>query len=177
MRKTPVVALIVVLALFISSAAPLLNAQNGGAPAAPPNDDMARRTLKAFAPFIRAILTRRINNAQQIFRIRRPVLTYLDQPESIIIFNRFLKPDAFTLNLVGGKALGNNLGILLFTIASNEGPVYFKIYYYGVEDTIYIDRMTISDDWDDLEAAAASIESLPSPVSIPMANLDEGGGQ
>ncbi len=180
MRKTPAVAMIVILALVLGSAAPLLlQAQNGGvAPRlGPAPDDMPRRTAKAFAPFLRAIIMRRTTTAQQIFKMRRPVMTALDHPDTLRILGRFQKPDTLALNLVGGRMLGESTGILLFTIASVEGPVYIKIYYYGVEDVIYIDRMDIGDDWDDMEAAAISVQSLPSPITVSLGSIDDGAGQ
>src|SRR5436190_1575802 len=86
MRKMPAVAMIVLTALAVGSASPLLlNAQNasvgtGASGAAAGNDDMPHRTARAFAPFLRAIIQRRISTAQQIFKVRRNVSNMLDQP-------------------------------------------------------------------------------------------------
>jgi len=177
MRKTPVVAMIVLAALVIGSATPLmLKAQNAGAGRQPvaAADDMAHRTTRAFAPFIRAIIMRRVNTAQQIFKIRRSVMTGLEQQETVRILSRFQKPDSLSLNLVGGRLLGQDIGILLFTLANEEGPIYFKIYYYGFDGQIYIDRMDIGEDWDELEKAAISMESLPAPVTVALNSADLG---
>jgi hypothetical protein len=179
MRKSPAVAAIVLIALILGGAAPLmLRAQAGGAarPIAA-TDDLPHRTTRAFAPFVRALILRRMNTAQQIFKVRRPVMTALEQPEVVRILGRFQKPDRLDLNLVGGRMLGQNIGILLFTIANEEGPVYFKIYYYGVTDQIYVDRIDISDDWDDLEAAAASVETLQTPITVSLSGADDTGGK
>ena len=180
MRKTPIVAMIVLAALAIGSATPLLlKAQNAGAGRAPAaaTDDLAHRTARGFAPFIRAIIMRRVNTAQQIFKVRRNVMMSMEQGDVVRILSRFQKPDTLSLNLVGGRLLGQNIGILLFTISNDEGPIYFKIYYSGTDDQIYIDRMEIGDDWDDLEAAAVSVESLPSPITVSLGVIDAGAGQ
>lgn len=178
MRKTPAVALMIVLAMLIGGGVPLLQAQNGGSVSGPKPaaaDDLPRRTAKAFAPFLRAIIMRRINTAQQIFKVRRSVMNSLEQPETTRVLGRFQKPDTLSINLVGGRMLGQNIGILLFTMTNEEGPIYFKIYYYGVEDQIYIDRMDIGDDWDDMASIAASLDSLPAPINVPLGVIDEGG--
>jgi hypothetical protein len=101
----------------------------------------------------------------------------MEQGDIVRILSRFQKPDTLSLNLVGGRLLGQNIGILLFTISNDEGPIYFKIYYSGTDDQIYIDRMDIGDDWDDLEAAAVSVESLPSPITVSLSTIDAGTGQ
>ena len=180
MRKTPIVAMIVLAALAIGSATPLmLKAQNAGAGRGPVAavDDLAHRTARGFAPFIRAIIMRRVNTAQQIFKVRRNVMMSMEQGDTVRILSRFQKPDTLSLNLVGGRLLGQNIGILLFTISNDEGPIYFKIYYSGTDDQIYIDRMDIGDDWDDLEAAAVSVESLPAPITVSLGVIDAGAGQ
>ncbi len=178
MRKTPAVALIVLAALVIGSATPvMLQAQTGAAGRGPAvaTDDLAHRTTRAFAPFIRAILMRRVNTAQQIFKMRRPVMVALEQQDTVRLLSRFQKPDSLSLNLVGGRLLGENIGILLFTLSNEEGPIYFKVYYYGFEDQIYIDRMDIGEDWDDLEKAAVALESLPAPITVSLGAFDTGG--
>ena len=177
MRKTPAVALIVLAALVIGSATPvMLQAQNAGAGRGPAaaTDDLAHRTTRAFAPFIRAILMRRVNTAQQIFKIRRSVMVSLEQQDTVRLLSRFQKPDSLNLNLVAGRLLGQNIGILLFTLSNEEGPVYFKVYYYGFEDQIYVDRMDIGEDWDELEKAATTLESLPAPVTVSLGAVDGG---
>ena len=181
MRKTPIVATIVLAALIIGSATPLLlHAQNGGTargPVAASTDDLPHRTTRAFAPFIRAIIMRRVNTATQIFKVRRNVMMSLEQQDTVRILSRFQKPDTLNLNLVGGRLLGDNIGILLFTLANDQGPIYFKVYYSGTDDQIYIDRMDIGDDWDDLEAAAISVDSLPAPITVSLGVVDAGAGQ
>ena len=152
-------ALIAPLALHAQSRQP-------APPAAGGTDDMPHRTAKAFAPFIRAIASRRYNTAQQIFKLRRSVQAALEDPDTTGILARFIKADRFELNLIGGRTLGQNVGILLFTIASEEGPVAFKIYYYGFGTDIYVARIDVSDDWDQIEALSGTVDSLPAPVTV-----------
>ena len=187
MRKMPALVLIVVIALGVGSAAPLvIKAQNnGGAGGGAGNpqalatgEDMPHRTAREFAPLIRAMVTRRFNSVKPIFKIRRSVETSLEQPEAVRVLSRFQnKPDRFDLNLIGGRTLGNNIGILYFTIATEEGPVAFKVYYYGFADSIYIARMDIMDDWAEIETTSATMESLPSPITVSLSGqIDNGGG-
>jgi hypothetical protein len=182
MRKLPAVAMIVLSALAVGSASPLLlhaqAAGGGGARgvAAVNNEDMPHRTARSFAPFVRAILVRRLTVAQQIFKLRRNVMVDLESAEVAQMFNRFNRPDRVDLNLVGGRNLGQNLGILFFTLTSQEGPVAFKVYYYGFGEDIYIARMDITDSWEDIETWAQGVENLPSPVTVPLGPLNPAGG-
>ncbi|HVT80146.1 MAG TPA: hypothetical protein VHM90_05770 [Phycisphaerae bacterium] len=180
MRKMPAVALALLIGLMIGSATPhSSNAQTGGGArvTGASGEDMPHRTAKAFAPFIRAVIARRMNNAAQLFKLRRSVQTYLEQAETVQILGRFVKPDRLNLNLVGGRTLGENIGVLFFTVAHEEGPVAFKIYYYGVGDDIYIARMDIMDGWDEIEAAAISVEALNAPIVVNLGGaIDETGG-
>jgi hypothetical protein len=178
MRKMPALALIVLTALAIGGAAPLLLRAQTGGPAragAAPADDFPRRTTREFAPFIRALLSRRVTTAQQIFRMRRGVLAALDNMDDVRILGRFQRPSRIDLNLVGGRILGRGIGILLFTVTNEEGPVFFKIYYYDFGDQRYIDRIDISDDWTDLETAVTTVEMLPTPITVSLATGEEGG--
>lgn len=178
MRKWPAVAVIFLAGLFVGSAGPsITQAQSGGTGGARPTDDMPHRTAKAFAPFIRAIIGRRMNNAQQIFKLKKPVQTYLEQAETVQILGRFVKPDRMDLNLVGGKTLGQNIGILYFTVANDDGPVGFKIYYFGIADEIYISRMDIMDTWDEIEEATVHIDSLPAPIVVNLGGVIDEAGQ
>jgi hypothetical protein len=180
MRKLPAVAMIVLTALAVGSASPLLlhaqAAGTGSRVAAMGNDDMPHRTARTFAPFVRAILVRRINTAQQIFKLRRNVVNELESPEIAQMFNRFNRPDRVDLNLVGGRTLGQNLGTLFFTITSPEGPVGFKVFYYGYGEDIYISRMDISDDWEDVDTWSRTVDLLSTPVTVPLGQLTPVGG-
>jgi hypothetical protein len=170
MRKMPVLALILVAIAAIGSLTPMIIQAQNRPPVAPPSngDEMANRTIRAFAPFLRAIVSRRYNTAQQIFKIRRAVETSLEQEEPTRILSRFTKPDRFDLNLIGGRTLGQNIGILMFTIASQDGPVAIKIYYYGYGPDINVSRIDVSDDWDEIEALSTTVEILQTPVTVPL---------
>ena len=167
MRKKPILVVALAALVALGSLTPLaLKAQNRNAPPAAAGDDMPHQTAKAFAPFIRAIVSRRYNTAQQIFKLRRSVQASLEDADTTGILARFIKADRFDLNLIGGRTLGQNVGILLFTMASEDGPVAFKIYYYGFGNDIYVARIEVSDDWDQIEALSATVDSLPAPVTI-----------
>jgi hypothetical protein len=174
MRKMPLVLIALIVGGMIGSATPMLvqgQARAGAAAVAPPApgaDDMARRTIRAFAPFLRALVSRRYNQAQGIFKIRRSVQAYLEQEEPTRIMSRFIRPDRFDLNLVGGRTLGQNIGILLFTIAAEDGPVAIKIYYYGYGNDINVSRIDVSDDWDEIELLSSTVEVLQVPVTVPL---------
>jgi hypothetical protein len=174
----------VVLMAAASIAAPLLlRAQQGvptggGAPGAagaqPQVDDMPHYTAKKFAAFLHAIVLRSPNKAMQVFKIRRAVQNSLEQADTIRILGRFQRPEKLELNLVGGRTLGKDMGILFFTIATSDGPVSFKIYYYGFEQDLNIARIDISDDWDTIEQQSATIEILQAPITVPLGQIDEG---
>src|SRR6185369_12673864 len=114
MRRSPAVLLLILAAFAVGSATPvMLMAQNGGGMTSVPGaagDDMPHRTAKAFAPFLKAVITKRYNTAQQIFKIRRSVENSLEEQQSVRILNRFNKPERMDLNLVGGRTLGQNIG-------------------------------------------------------------------
>jgi len=150
----------------------MLRAQVGAA-----GDEMPNRTAKAFAPFIRAVVTRRMNAAQQIFKTSRAVQNYLELPESVAILARFQKPDRLDLNLIGGRTLGQNLGILYFTVSTEDGPVAFKVFFYGFNNEIFIDQIEMTDDWTEMSDACINLQMLQSPVTVPLGNKDDGGGQ
>jgi hypothetical protein len=175
MKKALVLVALIVCGLIGSSTPMLLHAQNRGGAAVVPagGDDMANRTIRAFAPFLRAIVSRRYNQAQGIFKIRRSVQSYLEQEEPTRILGRFIRPDRFDLNLVGGRSLGQNIGTLLFTIAAEDGPVAIKVYYYGYGNDINVSRIDVSDDWDELEMLATTVEILQAPVTVPLTAVPE----
>ena len=180
MRKMPALFLTVIAALAIGGAAPLLlRAQAGGTvrpgAGAATAESVPQRAAREFAPFIRALIQRRVTNAQQIFRMRRPVINSLDNADNVRILGRFQKPDRFDLNLVGGRMFGKNVGVLLFTVVNEEGPVSFKIYFYDFGDQRYVDSMEISDDWSELETAATTVDLLPTPITLSLSSAPEGG--
>lgn len=184
MRKASVwMGVLVVLILGLAVSAPLLlrsargQAGAGGVAAAgEAGDDMPHRTAKAFAPFIHAVVTRRVTQAQRIFKMRRSVETAIEQADTVRIFGRFTKPDGLDLNLIGGRTLGQNIGILLFTVATEDGPVAFKISYYAYGTDMYVARMEVVDNWDDVERLAATVDMLPAPVTVPLGSDPVGAG-
>jgi hypothetical protein len=186
MRKVMAMAGVAVLALAVSGAAPLLlrAAPPAGPGQAPPAGaaampvDMPQQTVKAFAPFLRAVVTRRMNQAERIFKMRRSVQSALEQPNTVRILGRFAnKPDQFQLSLIGGRTLGERIGILLFTVATEDGPVAFKVYYYGFGQDTVIARMEVTDDWDEVERLSLTVDNLPQPRWVMLSGQDDAGGQ
>jgi hypothetical protein len=183
MGKMHVWALAVSATVLMAGAAPLLlRAQGGGAgrgaggPAtAAAEDDLAHRTAKQFAPFVRALIQRRLTTAQQLFKVRRPVMAALEDPDTIRVLSRYQRPQRYDFNLVAGRLYGPGTGVVLFTIVNEDGPVYFKIHYYTFNEQTYIDQLEISDAWEYLEEATEHLDMLPSPVSVPL-NAAEGLG-
>jgi len=169
MRKAPAIAMLIIAALAVTSAVPGVLGQTRapvGAGTGAASDDMPHRTAKMFAPFLKALINRRYNTAQSIFKIHRNVETSLEQEDYARILTRFNKPDRLDLNLVGGRTLGTNIGILFFTIATEDGPVALKIYYYGFGNDIIISRLQMTDDWDEIETLSTNLEILQTPVTV-----------
>jgi hypothetical protein len=177
MRNLMTITLIVLAALLLGNFGPApVQAQNNGQGGAP-SEDMPHYTARKFAPFIRAIVLHRVNTAQGIFKMRRSVESNLEQPDTIRTLAHFQKPDSLPLNLIGGRTLGQNIGILLFTVATQDGPVSFKIYYYGFAQDINVARIEISDDWDTIESASSNIDLMSAPITVPLSSqIDENGG-
>jgi hypothetical protein len=178
MRNLMTLTLIVLAALMLGNFGPApvqAQAQNNGQGGAQ-GEDMPHYTARKFAPFLRAIVLHRVNTAQKIFNMRRSVETMLEQPETIRTLAHFQKPDNLALNLIGGRTLGQNIGILLFTVATQDGPVSFKIYYFGFAQDITVARMEISDDWDVIETASSNIDLMSAPITVPLGQVDENGG-
>ena len=68
-------------------------------------------------------------------------------------------------------------GILLFTVVTEEGPVAFKVYHYGFGNDVYIARMDITDDWDEIERLSSMVDMLGQPITVPLGGqIDATGG-
>jgi hypothetical protein len=173
MRNALALAGMALVALIVGTTAPLVmhaDAQvNPGAMPAPMQaDDIARTTTRRFAPFLRAVVTRRMNVAERIFKVRRQVYATLDQQDTARILGRFIRPDQLSVSLIGGRTLGQGMGILLFTVVTEEGPVAIKVFHYTFGNDVNIARMDISDDWDEIERYSAMVDILQQPISVPL---------
>lgn len=177
MRTLAVFLAVALTSLLLVSAAPLhVYAQNANGQAPMQADsDTPRRTVKAFAPFIRAIVGRRMNVAERIFKIRRNVQGTLELPNTVRILGRFQRPDQLEMSFIGGRTLGRDVGILLFTVVTEDGPVAFRVNYYGFGNDMWVARMEVSDDWDDIERLALTVDPLPQgPVTTSLGGqIDE----
>jgi hypothetical protein len=170
MRNLTAITGMVLVALVIGTTAPMVmhaNAQ-AGAPAAQ-NETLSQTTTRRFAPFLRAVVSRRMNVAERIFKVRRSVYGMLEQAETARVLARFVRPDQLAVTLIGGRNLGQGMGVLLFTVVTEEGPVAIKVFHYAFGNDIYISRMDITDDWDEIERFAAMVDVLTQPVTVPLA--------
>lgn len=184
MRTRTAVACILLAALVAGTATPWAmhaQAQVGNAPAGgntggvvAVNEEITRSTTRRFAPFLRAVVTRRMNVAERIFKVRRSVYAMLDQGETARVLARFVRPDQLSVTLIGGRQLGQGMGVLLFTVVTEEGPVAIKVFHYTFGNDVYISRMDITDDWDEIERYAAMVDILQQPVTVPLAAQLEG---
>jgi hypothetical protein len=176
MRKLAAITAIALTSLGIGITAPMLlkaappgqRPQNAQMFQPSPDDNIPQRTARAFAPFFRAIVTRRSGQANGIFKLHRSVQSNLESAAVVQILARFRKPDEMFINLVGGRLLGQDMGILLFTAATETGPVAFKVYYYGYGQDMNIARMDISEDWDEIERLSATVDMMQVPISVPL---------
>jgi hypothetical protein len=175
MRKLMAVTAVTLTALAIGASAPLV--LRAAAPGQPPaqqqmqggvNESIPERTAHAFAPFFHAIVSRRSTQANSIFKLRRLVQNNLESSATVQILSRFRKPDEMSINLVGGRLLGQDMGILLFTASTENGPVAFKVYYYGYGNDMNIARMDISDDWDEIERLTSTVDMMQVPITVPL---------
>jgi hypothetical protein len=182
MRTKTAVACIVLAAVVAGTAAPLVmhaHAQGGGTVAPVTgggggmgNEDLTRSTTRRFAPFLRAVVTRRMNVAERIFKVRRSVYASLDQADTARILGRFVRPDELSVTLIGGRQLGQGMGVLLFTVVTSDGPVAIKVFHYAFGNDVYISRMDITDDWDEIEHYAAMVDILQQPVTVSLAGQE-----
>jgi hypothetical protein len=139
----------------------------GQLPAAQDNE-MPRRVARDFAPWIAALVQEKWNNATAIYPIRREAQEYLDLPNARRIFRKFGKTNGLDLALIGGRGLGDQTGVLLFTVTTESGPVAFKVYHYRFGNTRSVGKIEITDDWADLEKMYLTVDPLHSPVLVPL---------
>ncbi|MCL2641323.1 MAG: hypothetical protein FWD53_10790, partial [Phycisphaerales bacterium] len=59
-------------------------------------------------------------------------------------------------------------GTLLFTTATVDGPVAFKIYHYKFANQRYVGRLEITDDWSEIERMYTTVDILPNPITVPL---------
>jgi hypothetical protein len=178
MRKlTKIVGVSVVALALAAGVVPhfVRAADNGQMGNMPSDVDMPHRTAQAFAPFLKAVVSRRMNVAERIFKVKRNVTSSLGDQNTVRILGRFTKPDQLDLNLIGGRTLGKDVGILLFTVATEDAPVAFKVYYYAFGQDMIISRMEVVDDWDDVERLASTVDLLQQPITVSLASMPDQG--
>lgn len=159
-------ALVAAAAAAIAPMMMQANAQVGGA--AVVQEDLSHTTTRRFAPFLRAVVSRRMNVAERIFKVRRPVHAMMEQAETARILGRFIRPEQLAVTLIGGRNLGQGMGVLLFTVVTEGGPVAIKVFHYTYGPDVNIARMDITDDWDEIERFSTTVDLLQQPVTVPL---------
>jgi hypothetical protein len=139
-----------------------------GQPAGQDNE-IPRRVAREFAPWISAVIQEKFNIANPIFPIRKHAQETLEFPNTQRIFRKFGgKLNGLDLALIGGRGLGEQTGVLLFTITTESGPVAFKIYHYKFGNTRSVGKIEVSDDWADIEKMYLSVDPLQGAVIVPL---------
>jgi hypothetical protein len=148
----------------------------GGADGVPPflgqlpgqDNEIPRRVVREFAPWIAAVIQEKSNTAVAIFPIRRHAQETLEFPNTRRIFRKFGKLNGLDLALIGGRGLADQAGVLLFTVTTESGPVAFKVYHYRYGNTRSVGKIEITDDWADLEKMYLTVDPLQVPVIAPL---------
>ncbi|HVS72248.1 MAG TPA: hypothetical protein VHQ47_13415 [Phycisphaerae bacterium] len=136
--------------------------------ATPIDPDTAPQIARSFAPWIRAMIQQRANVADQIFVTPKYIFAAFGSDTGKQILARFNGNQQHDLNLIGAKNLGRNMGAVLFTISTADGPVALKIYYYGYNAQLHISRIELADDWPDIERLDLEMDALTEPTTIPL---------
>jgi hypothetical protein len=143
--------------------APFMGQANGQ------DNELPRRVARDFAPWISAVIQEKFNIANPIFPIRKHAQETFDLPNTQRIFRKFGgKLNGLDLALIGGRGLGEQTGVLLFTITTESGPVAFKIYHYKFGNTRSVGKIEVSDDWSDIEKMYQSVDPLQGSVIVPL---------
>lgn len=128
--------------------------------------DVPRRIARDFAPWIHAVILQKPDVANRLFRMRHVAQEQAEAQQALKIFRKFPKLDGVELTLVGGRTLGEQTGVLLFTVVSDAGPVAFKVYHYRFGNDRMIGRLEITDDWNEIERMYTTIDPLQTPVTV-----------
>jgi hypothetical protein len=126
--------------------------------AAAPDNEQARQTAKSFAPWLRALAHGRMTTADNLFHMSSRARDDMTSPEASQILSRLANAGDFDISVVGVRSLGPQVGIVLFTLTTADGPVAFKIYYYGFGGQMYIDKLEIADHWSAIESMAMTFD-------------------
>ncbi|MCL2647401.1 MAG: hypothetical protein FWD61_10425 [Phycisphaerales bacterium] len=133
-----------------------------------PDGDLPRRVARDFAPWITAIIQQRTDVANRLFPLKRQVQEIIQSPNALRIFRKFPKLTGMDIAFLGGRTLGDQISVLLFTIATEDGPVAFKIYHYKFTGQHYVGRLEITDDWSEIERMFFTVDILQNPITTPL---------
>ena len=171
MRHIPLIVatLVIAVVLFFTRA---VEPQHVSAAAEP---DSGGQTVRQFTPWLSAFVRGKQQVAEQYFRLRPAAQNEMNSTEASAVLNRLSQINAPVLNLVWSKSLGENTGIVMFTVATEDGPIGFKIYYYGFNNQMYISHVQMTRHWSEIERMAFNFDPETGPVaSVPLNNGADG---
>lgn len=90
----------------------------------------------------------------------------LARRETAVILDRLDLDAPFRISVVGFKLIMGDAVTMLFVSTTEQGPVAVKLSYFVHENQLYMGRVQIADDWDDIEALVDSVDRLPAPFNI-----------
>ena len=133
--------------------------------AALPDPATAQKMVDDFAPWISAVIQQKYAVANRIFPLEKNAQNELESSSNYQVFSRFTKLDDTTLSLVGVHILGDHIGTAFFTIATEHGPIAFKISYYRYGTETHIGKIEFAEHWSEIEALSLTVDPLPAPVT------------
>ena len=130
--------------------------------------DLPSRDARDFVPWITAIIQQRTDIAQRLFPFKRHAQETVQSPHALRILRKFPKLTGMEISLIGGRTLGSEIGTLLFTVATEDGPVAFKIYHYKFAGQRYVSSIEITDNWSEIERLYLTVDILQNPITVPL---------
>jgi hypothetical protein len=125
----------------------------------------AQEMVDAFSPWISACILQRWTIANRIFPMENGAQAAMQSNEASQMYARFPKLEDVPLSLVGRHSLGDHIGTALFTAATQDGPIGFKVSYYRFGTETHIGKVEVSTHWSELEALSLTVEPLATPVT------------
>lgn len=161
MRHLPLIVATVILTLVLI----FTRAINPQPASAAPTMDDAARTAHQFTPWLTALVHGKPQNADQYFHLRPAAQNEMANSDTSQILSRLSQVDNFDLNLVWSKSLGEGTGIAMFTIATTDGPIGFKVYYYTFANQPFVSHVDFTSHWSEIERMAFTVDQLSAPVA------------
>jgi hypothetical protein len=125
----------------------------------------AQELVDSFAPWISAVILQKPNVANRLFPMERGALSAVESNEAVQMYARFPKLDDVPVSLAGMHSLGDHIGTALFTAATQDGPIGFKVSYYRYGTEMRIGKVEMATHWSELEALSLTVDTLATPVT------------